>query len=77
MQCNSISVSRLSIARACKDFRLFTRQALNDYIYSQVVYWCHTTRYTLADSGFFLNFQHQGGLKHIVSGLFEELKFKI
>ena len=31
----------------------------------------------LADSGFFKNFQHQGGVKSTVSWVFEDLKFKI
>ena len=31
----------------------------------------------LADSGFFLDFQYQGGVKSTVSGVFEDLKFKI
>ena len=33
--------------------------------------------YTLADSGFFLDFWSQGAVKFTVSGVFEELKFKI
>ena len=33
--------------------------------------------YTLADSGFFLDFQYQVGVKSTVSGVFEGLKFKI
>ena len=32
---------------------------------------------TLADSGFSLEFQYQGGVKAIVFGVFEDLKFKI
>ena len=32
---------------------------------------------TLADSGIFKNFQHQGGMKSTVSLVFEDLKFKI
>ena len=32
---------------------------------------------TLADSGFFKNFLYQGGVKSIVSWVFEDLKFKI
>ena len=31
----------------------------------------------LADSGFFLNFLNQGGVKSTVSWVFEDLKFKI
>ena len=31
----------------------------------------------LADSGFFLDFQYQGGVKSTVSGVFDDLKFKI
>ena len=33
--------------------------------------------YVLADSGFFLNFLYQGGVKSTVSCAFEDLKFKI
>ena len=33
--------------------------------------------YTLADSGFFLDFEYQGGVKYTVSGVFEDLEFKI
>ena len=33
--------------------------------------------WTLADSGFFLNFLYQGGVKSTVSWVFEDLKFKI
>ena len=33
--------------------------------------------FTLADSGFFLNFLYQGGVMSTVSWLFEDLKFKI
>ena len=32
---------------------------------------------TLADSGFFLNFLYQDGVKSTVSWVFEDLKFKI
>ena len=31
----------------------------------------------VADSGFFLNFLYQGGVKTTVSWVFEDLKFKI
>ena len=31
----------------------------------------------LADLGFFLDSQYQGGVKSTVSGVFEDLKFKI
>ena len=31
----------------------------------------------LADSGFFINFLYQGGVKSTVSWVFEDLKFKI
>ena len=31
----------------------------------------------LADSGFLFNFYYQGGMKSTVSGVFEDLKFKI
>jgi hypothetical protein len=31
----------------------------------------------LADSGFFFDFWYQGGVKSTVSGVFEDLKFKI
>jgi hypothetical protein len=33
--------------------------------------------YILADSGFFLDFYYQGGVKSTVSWVFEDLKFKI
>ena len=33
--------------------------------------------YTLADSGFFKNFLYQDGVKATVSGVVEDLKFKI
>ena len=36
-----------------------------------------TYTYTLADSGFFLDCQYQGGVKPTVFGVFEDLKFKI
>ena len=39
---------------------------------------CHpTTVYILADSGFFINFLYQGGVKSTVSWVFEDFKFKI
>ena len=33
--------------------------------------------YSLADSGFFIDFEYPGGVKYTVSGVFEDLKFKI
>ena len=33
--------------------------------------------FTLADSEFVLDFRYQGGVKSTVSGVFEDLKFKI
>ena len=33
--------------------------------------------YSLADSGFFKNFKHQGGVKSTVSCVFEDLEFEI
>ena len=36
-----------------------------------------TSVYTLADSGFFENFLYQDGVKATVSGVVEDLKFKI
>ena len=38
---------------------------------------CFSAIYILADSGFFKNFLYQGGVKSTVSGVFEDLKFKI
>ena len=37
----------------------------------------HFLAYTLANSGFFKNFLHQGCVKSTVSWVFEDLKFKI
>ena len=36
-----------------------------------------TFAYTLADSGFFKNLLHQGGVESTVFWVFEDLKFKI
>ena len=40
------------------------------------VYCCMTYVCILADSGFFKNLLHQGGVKATVSGVVEDLKFK-
>ena len=43
----------------------------------QLVYAAYMVICTLADSGFFKNFQHQCGVKSKVSKVFENLEFKI
>ena len=50
-------------------------------IVTALIAFCNSAKiqgtYTLVDSGFFKDFQYQGGVKSTFSRVFEDLKFKI
>ena len=59
-----------------------TRLLISEKSATYTIKWSYTIIWqvrvpSVADSGFFLNFLYQGGVKSTVSWVFEDLKFKI